>query len=84
MNDNNDFMFAGRLEVQALKSKILNQDATLKFGVDGFWSRDASGTTISSALRENSDGSLASYSLPSAGQRRPMASMPRCTSVPSI
>ena len=70
VNDNNDFMYAGRLEVQALKSKILNQDATLKFGVDGFWSRDASGTTISSALRENSDGSLASYSLPSAGQRQ--------------
>jgi phosphate-selective porin len=68
-NDNNEFMYAGRLEVQVLKSRILNQDATLKFGVDGVWSRDASGTTISSALRENSDGSLASYNLSSAGQR---------------
>ena len=32
-------------------------------------SRRSPGTTVSNVIRENSDGSLASYSLPSAGQR---------------
>ncbi|MDQ6625660.1 MAG: porin [Verrucomicrobiota bacterium] len=69
VNDNNEFMYVGRVEVQALKSKILNNDATLKFGVNGLTSRDESGTALSSALRETSDGSLTAYSLTSAGQR---------------
>ena len=69
VNDNNEFMYAGRLEVLAMKSKILNQDTTLKFGVNGFASRDEAGTTVSSLLRENNDGSLAAFSLPSAGER---------------
>ncbi|MDQ6860322.1 MAG: porin [Verrucomicrobiota bacterium] len=69
VNDNNEFMYVGRVEVQALKSKILNNDASLKFGVNGLTSRDESGTTISPALRETSDGSLAGYTLTSAGER---------------
>ncbi|HSH40429.1 MAG TPA: porin [Chthoniobacterales bacterium] len=69
VNDNNEFMYVGRLEVQALRTKILNEDATLRVGVNGLSSRDESGTTISGALREASDGSLASFSLPSAGER---------------
>ncbi|MGZ5563631.1 MAG: porin [Chthoniobacterales bacterium] len=68
-NDNNEFMYAGRLEVQAMKTKLLNQDTTLKFGVDGVYSRDNSGTSVSSVIHENTDGSLVSYNLPSAGQR---------------
>ncbi len=68
-NDNNEFMYVGRLEVMALKSKILNQDVSVKFGADGLSSRDEAGNTISPALRENSDGSLSSFSLPSAGER---------------
>ncbi len=70
VNDNNEFMYVGRLEVQAVKTKILNNDATLKFGVDGAYSRDDAGTAMTtSVIRENSDGSLAAYNLPSAGKR---------------
>src|SRR5881398_2140498 len=69
VNDNNEFMYAGRLEVQAMKTKVLNNDASLKFGVDGAYSRDDAGTTVSNVIRENSDGSLAAYNLPSAGER---------------
>lgn len=68
-NDNNEFMYVGRLEVMAMKSKILNQEAFVKFGVDGFSSRDDAGNTIAGALKESSDGSLASFSLPSAAER---------------
>lgn len=69
VNDNNEFMYAGRLEVQAMKTKVLNNDASLKFGVDGVYSRDDAGTTVSNVIRENSDGSIAAYNLPSAGER---------------
>jgi phosphate-selective porin len=69
MNDNNEFMYAARVEVQALKTKMLNQDATLKLGANGVTSRDEAGTTISSALLENDDGSLSSFNLPSRATR---------------
>lgn len=69
VNDNNEFMYVGRVEVQALKTKILNNDATLKFGANALSTRDESGTTISGTLRETSDGSLSSYNLSSAGER---------------
>jgi phosphate-selective porin len=69
VNDNNEFMYVGRLELMAMKTKILNQDATLKVGANGLTSRDDAGTTVSGVIRENSDGSLASFSLPTAGQR---------------
>ncbi len=68
-NDNNEFMYVGRLEVMALKSKMLGQEVGVKFGANGLSSRDDAGNTISSALRENSDGSLSSFSLASAGER---------------
>ena len=69
VNDNNEFMYAGRLEVQALKTKMLNQEATLKLGANGVTSRDETGTTISSVLLENDDGSLSSFNLPSRATR---------------
>jgi phosphate-selective porin len=69
VNDNNEFMYAGRIEVQALKTKILNGDVSLKFGANGFTSRDDAGNAISSVLRENSDGSLTTFNLPSAAER---------------
>jgi len=68
-NDNNEFMYVGRLEVMAMKTKILNQEVGVKFGADGLSSRDDAGNTISPALRENSDGSISSFNLPSAGER---------------
>jgi phosphate-selective porin OprO/OprP len=71
INDNDDYMYAGRIEVQALKAKIFNDDATVKFGVNGLSSRDASGTVLSPAgtLRVNSDGSLSSFTAPVVAER---------------
>jgi phosphate-selective porin OprO and OprP len=70
-NDNDEYMYVGRLEVQALKAKIFNDDATIKFGANALSSRDASGTVLSPVgnLRVNSDGSLSSFTAPSAAQR---------------
>lgn len=71
VNDNNEYMYVGRLEVQALQAKIFNEDATVKFGANGLSSRDESGTVLSptGTLRVNSDGSLASFTAPSAAER---------------
>ncbi len=69
VNDNNEFMYVGRLEMMAMKSKILSQEVAVKFGANGLSSRDDAGNTISGALRENSDGSISSFSLPSAAER---------------
>ncbi len=71
VNDNNEYMYVGRLELQALKAKILNQDATLKFGVDGLTSRDDAGTNLTPVgnVRIGSDGSLSSFTAPSAAER---------------
>ena len=71
INDNDDYMSAGRIEVQALKAKIFNEDATVKFGANVLSSRDASGTVLSPAgtLRVNSDGSLSTFTAPTAAQR---------------
>jgi phosphate-selective porin OprO and OprP len=69
VNDNNEFMYVGRLEVTALQSKILNQDMSVKFGANGLTSHDETGNTISSVLSENSDGSLSAFTLPSPGKR---------------
>ncbi|MCA1657916.1 MAG: hypothetical protein LC627_01300, partial [Verrucomicrobiaceae bacterium] len=71
VNDNNEYMYVGRLEVQALKAKIFNEDASLKFGVNALSSRDESGTVLSpvGTLRVSSDGSLASFTAPSAAER---------------
>ena len=69
VNDNNEFMYAGRVEVEALKTKMLNQEMTVKLGANGVTSRDEDDTRISSVLRENDDGSLSSFDLPSRATR---------------
>jgi len=71
VNDNNEYMYVGRLEVQALKAKIFNEDATVRFGANALSSRDEAGTVLSptGTLRVNSDGSLTSFTAPSAAQR---------------
>lgn len=71
VNDNDQYMYAGRLELQAWKGKLADQDAWVKFGGDALHSRDASGTVLSPAgtLRVNSDGSLSTFTAPSAAQR---------------
>src|SRR5436309_5679986 len=71
VNDNNNFMFAGRLELQPFTGKVFGQPSFLKLGGDVLNSRDDAGTNISPSgnLLVNSDGSLSSFTLPSADER---------------
>ena len=70
-NDNNEFMYVGRLELLAFAGKLMGQEASLKLGGDYFFSRDATGTTISpyTNLKVNADGSLTPFSLSSPDER---------------
>jgi len=70
-NDNNNFMYAGRLELLPWQGKVLGQDSSLKLGADIFNSRDDTGVNISPAgnLFVNADGSLTPYNLPSPDER---------------
>src|SRR5947207_6554978 len=70
-NDNNNFMYVGRLELMPFKGKIFGQTSSLKFGGDVLNSRDDKGTNISPTgnLLVNSDGSLSSFVLPGADER---------------
>jgi phosphate-selective porin OprO and OprP len=71
INDNNNFMYVGRLELMPFKGRILGQDSSLKLGGDVLNSRDDAGTNISPALtlKVNADGSLSSFTLPGAAER---------------
>ena len=72
INDNDEYMFAGRLEVQPWKGKLAGADAWVKFGGNALSSNDASGTNLSPAgsVRVNSDGSLSSFTAPTAAERQ--------------
>ena len=72
VNDNNEYMYVGRLELQALKTKLFNQDATLKIGGNALFSRDEAGTVLTPVgnVRVGGDGSLASFTAPSAAERK--------------
>ena len=71
VNDNNNFMYVGRLELMPFKGKIFGQDSSLKLGADVLNSRDDKGTNISQSgnLLVNSDGSLSPFTLPGADER---------------
>ena len=71
VNDNNNFMFAGRLELQPFTGKVFGQPSFLKLGGDVLNSRDEAGVNISqsSNLLVNSDGSLSPFVLPSPDER---------------
>jgi phosphate-selective porin OprO and OprP len=71
VNDNNNFMYVGRLELMPFKGKIFGQDSSLKIGADVLNSRDDKGTNISQTLNllVNSDGSLSPFVLPGADER---------------
>ena len=71
VNDNNEFMYVGRLELLPFSGKLFGQDARLKLGGDYLSSRDEAGVNISQTLnlKLNSDGSLTPFVLPSAGER---------------
>src|SRR2546423_13928 len=47
VNDNNNFMYVGRLESTLFKAKMWGQDSYLKLGADVLNSRDDKGTNIS-------------------------------------
>ena len=70
-NDNNNFMYVGRLELLPFKGKLFGQDSSLKLGADVLNSRDDKGTNISQTLNllVNADGSLSPYVLPGADER---------------
>jgi len=70
-NDNNNFMYVGRLELMPFKGKIFGQDSSLKLGGDVLNSRDDKGTNISQTLNllVNADGSLSPFVLPGADER---------------
>jgi phosphate-selective porin len=71
VNDNNNFMYVGRLESTLFKAKMWGQDSYLKLGADVLNSRDDKGTNISQTLNllVNSDGSLSPFVLPGADER---------------
>src|SRR5213083_1273119 len=71
VNDNNNFMYVGRLELMPFKGQIFGQPSSLKLGGDVLNSRDDQGTNISQSgnLLVNSDGSLSSFVLPGADER---------------
>jgi len=71
VNDNNNFMFAGRLELLPFTGKVFGQPSFLKLGGDVLNSRDEQGVNISQSgnLLVNSDGSLSPFNLPSADER---------------
>jgi phosphate-selective porin OprO/OprP len=71
VNDNNEYMYVGRVELRPFKGKIFNEDAWLKLGGDALTSRDDAGTVLTPVgnLRVNSDGSLTSFTAPSAAER---------------
>jgi len=70
-NDNNNFMYVGRLEFLPFKGKLFGQDSSLKLGGDVLNSRDDKGTNISQTLNllVNKDGSLSPFVLPGADER---------------
>ena len=71
INDNNNFMYVGRLELMPFKDKIFGQNSSLKLGGDVLNSRDDKGTNISQSLNllVNADGSLSPFVLPGADER---------------
>jgi len=71
VNDNNNFMYVGRLESTLFKSKMWGQESSLKLGADVLNSRDDAGVNISQSLNllVNADGSLSPFTLPGADER---------------
>ncbi len=71
VNDNNQFMYVGRLELMPFKGKVFGQKSSLKLGADVLNSRDNAGVNISQTLNllVNADGSLSPFVLPGAAER---------------
>jgi phosphate-selective porin OprO and OprP len=71
INDDDTFMYAGRVSVTALKTELLNQPVTMRLAANGYTARFAGGTRVSAAgnLRLNQvDGALTAFT-PTADSR---------------
>jgi phosphate-selective porin len=71
VNDNNEFMYVGRVELTPWVGKLFQQDARLKLGLNGLYSRDAANVNLSQTgnLRLQPDGSLLPFNNHSADER---------------
>lgn len=71
VNDNNEFMYAGRIELTPWSGKLVRQDAKVKLGLNGLYSRDAANVNLSQTgnLRLQPDGSLLPFNNHSADKR---------------
>jgi phosphate-selective porin OprO/OprP len=71
INDNNEFMFAGRLELLPYSGKLWERDTSIMLGVNAYSRRVDPGTNISPAgnLRVNRDGSLSAFTLSDPDER---------------
>jgi phosphate-selective porin OprO and OprP len=71
INDNNAFMYVGRVELMPFRGKIFGQESSLKLGADVLNSRDDAGTNISQSLNllVNADGSLSPFVLSTPAER---------------
>ena len=72
VNDNNEFMYMGRVEVQPFQGKLFNQPTSWKLGIDGYYSADGSNTLVSQTgnIWAQSDGSLKALSVQTHADRR--------------
>jgi phosphate-selective porin len=71
VNDNDQYMYAARLELQPWKGKLAGQESWVRFGANALSSNDSPGTVLSPAgtLRVNSDGSLSTFTAPTTAER---------------
>ncbi len=72
VNDNQKFMYMGRLEAQAFQGKVGAQPTTWKIGVDGYSSIDQLGTVLTQVGNAwvQTDGSLKALTVQGAHARR--------------
>jgi phosphate-selective porin OprO and OprP len=72
VNDNNDFMYVGRLTTTPVNTKLWDQPVKWKLGANGFYNRYAAGTRISQSgnLLLNNDGSLSAFTVGTTNDAR--------------
>ncbi|MGI8967313.1 MAG: porin, partial [Limisphaerales bacterium] len=72
VNDNNEFMYAGRLDSVLYSGKLFDQPTKVKVGFNGIYSRDGANVTLSPVgnLRLQPDGSLLPFSTHTPDERR--------------
>ena len=72
VNDNNNFMYMGRVEAQPFQGRLFGQPTSWKLGVDGYYSVDASNTLVSQTgnIWTQPDGSLAPLYVQTKGDQR--------------